>query len=332
MGFTLADLAKIEKQALRKGVIENLLRDSDILGMLPFENVDALTNVVVRWRNLPATGFRAINAAYTHAEGSYEQVYESVYLLGGEIQLDRIFGKVKNTVVDPRVDQISQKVKSLALTFNDYFINGDTATDPDGFEGLKKRVAGMPTRQSVYVAASNAAAADPTSSAAAARTFVTKLEEAYYKTNRGKVNAIFCNEGMRWGIGRAIRLGAASGGAWLELTKDAWDREILTYKGAPLVDAGLKKDQSTEIITDTETAGDAASDATSLYFVSFGLDDGLVGIQLNELETYDPNGGGEMETTPAKQIRIEWPVGLANFGSYSIVRVRNVEGVGGWTE
>lgn len=331
MAYTLAKLAKLETDTLRRGVIMNLLRDSNLMEVLPFENVGSLKSVAVRWKNLPTVAFRRINEGYTPDEGDYEQVWESVYGFGGEIKFDRVFSKVTNTIVDPKVDQMSQKVKALALTFNDYFVNGDHATDEDGFEGLKKRVSLMPSRQSVYFAGAAAAALDPTASTANARAFLDKWEEAWYKCNRGQVNAIIMNEGTYYGFGRVLRYANISGGTMLDMTQDSFDRQVVTYRGAPFIDIGLKRDQTTEIITETETAGDAGSDATSVYFCSFNTEQGVSGIQLGEMDVYDPLNGGEQETTPTTLMRIDWWVGLAGFGSYGVVRGRNFEGAANWT-
>jgi hypothetical protein len=330
MAFTLAQLAKIEKQALKRGVMLNILRFCRIMETFPFENVSALDNIAVRWSSLPDVAFRKIGAGYTASEGDYDQIHESVYAFGGDINLDRIFGKVKNTIVDPRKDQVKMKTKAMAYKFNDYLINGDHATDADGFEGLKKRVAGMPSRQTVYVAAAASAAHVPITDATTARTFLDKWEEAYYKCNNGEVKTILCNEGIRWGFARVLRLAQIGGGGFLDVTRDSFDREILRYKNASIVDMGFKKDQATEIITDTEVAGDGGADATSAYFVSYGTDEGLSGIQLDQMEVYDPLNGGEQESIPAKLVRIEWIMGLANFGSHAFTRLRNFEGASQW--
>jgi hypothetical protein len=94
---------------------------------------------------------------------------------------------------------------------------------------------------------------------------------------------------------------------------------------------GLKKDQSTEIITETEVAGDAGQDATSIYCVAFNEEQGVTGIQLAPMEVYDPLAGGELSTQPSKMTRIDWWLGLAGFGSYGITRGWNVEGAANWT-
>lgn len=331
MAYTIAQLAKLETDPLRKMVIMNLLRHVKVWEFIPFENVDSLNVIATRWQTLPDTSFRAINAGYTPSEGQDEQVYESLFGLGGEIKFDRVFDKIKNTIVDPKMNEINKKTWSLALKWNDYFINGDHATDVLGFEGLLKRVSNMPSRQSVYFAGAAAAALDPTASVANGRAYFDGWEELHYVTNGGEVGAFFCNEKQKWGLGKVARYINASGGVYLDVTKDSFDRDIPTYKGAPIIDMGLKKDQSTQIITDAETAGDAGGDASSIYATSFNSEQGLMGIQLSDMEIYDPLSGGEQESTPTKLMRIDWWNGLANFGSYGVTRGRNVEGASSWT-
>jgi hypothetical protein len=331
MAVTLAMLAKIETQPLKKYIIMNLLREIKVMEILPFENVDSLTSIAVRWRNLPSAAFRKIGGSYTASEGDTEQVWESVYPLGGEILYDRVFEKVKNTIVDMKKMQTDMKLLSIALTFNDYFINGDHGTDADGFVGLKTRVSNMPSRQTVYFAGASSAGLDPTSSTANGRAFIDGLEEMHYKTNRGEHNAFFCNEGIKWGVGRVLRYINTAGGNMLDVTKDSFERSIPTLWGSPIYDMGLKKDQSTEIITATESGGTGVANTTSVYAAAFNEQQGITGIQLDGLESYDPLNGGEQESTPAKMVRVEWWLGLAGFGSYGVVRGRNVESAGNWT-
>jgi hypothetical protein len=331
MAYTLAQLAKLETDPLRKYVMMNLLRYSRLMEYIPWTNVDSLKVIATRWKTLPSVAFRRINEGYTPNEGQDEQVWESLFALGGEIKFDRVFKKIKNTIVDPYKNETDKKLVSLALTFNDYLINGDHATDADGFEGLKKRVSGLPARQSVYFAGAAAAALDPTASTANGRAFFDHLEEMAYKTNRGQLQALLMNEGMIYGLGRVARYIQAAGGNWLDVTQDSFDRQIMTFKGAQCVDVGIKHDQSTEVITDAETAGDAGADATSIYGLSFDEQDGVIGIQLSDIEVYDPLGGSEQEATPTTLMRMEWWLGLAGFGSYGITRGRNVEGASNWT-
>jgi len=332
MAVTLAQLAKIETDPLRKMIMANILREVKVFEVLPFENVNSLKTVAVRYRTLPSVAWRKINAGYTASEGDTEQVWESVYGFGGDINFDRVFEKVTNTIIPMKQLQTDMKLLSMALTWNNYLINGDHATDGDGIEGLNKRVSNMPSRQTVRFAGTGSSAPlDPTASVANGQRFFTKLEEAHVRCNRGQVNAILCNEGTKLGFGRVARYISASGGTFLDVTKDSFDRDIPTYRGAPIIDAGYQKDQTTEVITDTQTADDAGADSTSLYFTSFNSEQGVIGIQLSDMEVYDPLNGGEQESIPAKLLRIDWWNGLASFGSYGIVRAMNLEAPADWT-
>lgn len=330
MAVTLAQVLKLEDNPLKKMIYTNMLRDAPILEYLPFENVNALTSVAIRWTNLPSVAFRRINADYTESEGDVEQVYESVYGFGGKIRIDRVFDKIQGSLIkDPEQLQIEMMSKVMAITFNNYFLNGDHATDVDGFEGLKKRISNMPTRQTVQLGAASADAYDPTSSTANARGFIDDFEEAYYKANGGSPDAILMNEGVKWGFGKVLRyLGVAGYSSQLDSTKDRFDREILSYKGTPFVDAGLLADQTTEIITDTETdAKGDSSDTTSVYFVPFNDEHGIIGIQLSDMEEFP----GENDEATNRVTVVEWWAGLAGFGSYGPVRLWNLEAPGSWT-
>lgn len=331
MALTLSQVAKLEIPNIKRYVILNIIRFAKLMEWLPFENVSSLKSIAIRWQTLPSVAFRAINGTYTASEGEFEQVYESLFGFGGEIKWDRVFDKVTNYVKDPKQAFLDQKLKSMAYNFNDYLINGDPATDPLGFSGLKYRVAAMPTRQSVYFAGSTSAPLDPTASAANGLTFFQHMDEMYKYCNEGAVAAWLCNEDTQLGFGRVSRYLQQAGGGMLSVTQDTLGRDFPTYKGKPIVDTGFKKDQSTEIITNTEVAGDSGADSTSIYAASFEGDQGLTGIQLSELEAYDPNGGAEMETAPAKQMRIEWWCGLASYGSHGIVRGRNLAAPSSWT-
>lgn len=335
MALTLAQVAKLETDEMKKGIMMNLLRFSKLMEEMPFEEVNALTTIAVRATNLPSVAFRRINNGYTASEGDVEQVYESVYVLGGDIELDVIFDKPQlqtNYIVNPRALQIDLKTKAMAFKFNDALINGDHTTDPDSFEGLKVRINNMPSRQKVR-ASGTTDILDPTASAANARRFLDKWEEAFYVAGGGEQspNVILCNEGLKWGFGRVLRYLGTAASVVTDITKDMFDREYPVYKNARIVDVGLKADQSTEIIPSNETAEDAGADATSAYFVPFGTEQGVTGIQVGPLEVRYPTGDSERESKPTKLVRVEWVVGLAGFGSYGPSRLHNIEAPSSWT-
>jgi hypothetical protein len=330
MAYTLAQFAKLETDATKKYVMTNLLREMKIAEYLPFTSVNSLRMSAIRWRQLPDVGFRDLNAGYTEdSSGDVEEVWESLSILGGEVNFDRVFGMVSNTITDPNKLQLDMKLMSIALTFNNYFINGDWASDPLGFEGLKKRVASMPSRQTVHCGVSDAAL-DVTASAASTAKFWNKIAESYQYCNRGQVNLMVCREDLLIGISKSLRYINSAGGNFLDVTKDNFDRSVLNYLGTPIVDIGLKKDQSTEIIlaAEAEYGGSAHTIATSLYFVSLNEQQGVTGVQLRPMEVIPY---AEKDVATVDKTLLEWVVGLAGFGSYGIVRLDSILAPGSWT-
>lgn len=142
----------------------------------------------------------------------------------------------------------------------------------------------------------------------------------------GTSGAILMNRDLYLGVARVLRrLGL------LDTTQDSFNREFSAFDGVPLIDVGLKSDQSTEIILNTYGA---SSNETRMFAVRFGMDDGLVGIQLNKPDAYDPIAAGEGAgnvTGPQKLLRIDWWTGLAGYGSYYAARLTGILAPASWT-
>lgn len=330
MSYTLAQYAKLVTDPAKKYIIQNLIRDMKAQDVLPYHDVDSLKTTALRWRVLPtAPAFRDLNSDYTEdTGGDVEEVWESLYVLGGLVKFDRVYRKLSNTIIDPHKLVLDMKLKSLALSWNDYFINGDHATDVLGFEGLKKRISLMPTRQKISAGNSDSVGLNVTASAANVNLFWTKVEQAHRYCNNGNVNAIFCNEDMLLGFGRSLRYINSAGGQFLDFTKDNFERQQMTYKGVNIYDMGLKKDQSTEIIANEADGAGSAAVAVSIYFASFNEEQGIVGIQLGALEIEED---AKKDVATAKQTLIEWVNGLAGFGSYGLTRIWNILPPASWT-
>lgn len=313
MAVTLNELAKNAQSEYGAMVIKDLIRQSDLLAMVPIADVSGMTVKGLRWQGLPTTGKRKIGGSYTEATGTKENVEETLYIYGGDIQIDRIITKVKNQFQSELDIQTQMLTESVARGFNYDFISGDHGVDPDGLEGLKVRVSNMPARVSI-TKESGGTTLDVLTSAANQNSFIDGLHQCK-KVLGGKVDAWLMNETTYLGISRTLRrLGL------LDTTKDNYEREWETFGGGKLIDVGLKQDLSTEIITSTEGTD---SLGTSIYAVRMGDEEGLNVIQLKGTspEPYDPLGGSEKEGSPAYLRRVDWAVGLKNMSNYfSIVR------------
>lgn len=316
MTVTLVDYFKQATDPLHKGFIADLLRYSDLIGIVPIVDTPGLRVSGTRWQTLPGAAFRQIGAGYTESTGTTEQVQESMAILGGDVKIDAVLTGNSETREDPLVTQMKMKAKAVAFQFNDSFINGDQTVDVDSFEGIKVRNSNMPARMTLDLASAGDSL-KVLADSASRQTFLDSLHDASKYVN-GATHFLM-NENTFLGVGRILRREGL-----LETITDSYDRKFSAFNGVPYVDVGFKADKSTEIITDTEDPGDGGDDATSIYVVRMDTDEGLHAVQLEGegMNVYDPLNGGEMESGPQYLRRIDWPIGLFNLSQYTIARIQ----------
>lgn len=90
-----------------------------------------------------AAAFRAINSEYTPEEATKARYTVDLKPLGGSFQIDRVLA---NVAAGAEVTfQLQQLVKATRTKFTDELVNGDTAVDTNGFDGLDKALTGSST-------------------------------------------------------------------------------------------------------------------------------------------------------------------------------------------
>lgn len=319
MAWTYAELSKIETDILRKSVIDTLLMETNSLELVPWETIGQLSTGFIAVQDLPSVGFRKINAGYTESTGHLKQKVEHVSLLGGDIDTDIAYARAKNTIADARALMQQLMLKAMAYKFNDCLINGNPEVTPEEFKGLRQRVDDVVaegyTGQKVDCACAGKGILNDS---AARHAFLDKLDTLIYAMKGHKPAYIFMNSKLLLAIRSLLRQEKL-----LDTTKDMFDRVIDVYMGARLVDVGVKADQTTEIITSTETSAglDGSDEHTSLYAVTFGEGDMTWGIQEYPLEARDL---GELETLPVFRTRVDFPCGLATVEPRSIGRMYGI--------
>jgi hypothetical protein len=324
VAVTIVDVAQASETELEKGILMQVLRCSDLIGLVPWVTKNTLRVQGTRAQTLPETDFRQYNAGYSEDTGTLEQWSDGLFPLGGDIYIEKQFENLQETLENPSVTQARMKLKSIAMTFNHYFVNGTPALG--GFTGLRHRIMTvLPARQRINLASAAGDSLKVLANAASTHDLVDAMHQAA-KVLGGKASAYLMNENTYLRVSAALRRQGL-----LDTSRDIFDREVKWFNGAQLVDVGLQRDQATAIIADTEDPGDGGNDATSMYAVRFGPagtddtiteGDGLYGIQKNKLFAYDPLNGAEMEARPAFIRRIDWPVTLSTMGdNYAVARI-----------
>jgi hypothetical protein len=314
--YDLIQHAKTTRDPLLAGALNTLLQRSNFITELDWDTIGTLSQRVTRWKSLPALSYRPINGAFSGDIGRFEQLEETVASLGIDIDVDVMYDRDQAATQDPRGTQAEMAVTSMAFTFNDSFINGDLASDPNGIDGLKKRVANLPAAQTITAAANGL---DVNVSDANRHTFLDLLGQARYLLEGGA--DLIIGNGTTYQAFESVvrRLGLYA------TDTDRYGRRVNTFgEGGPvIVDAGTKYDLTTPIITQTETQG-SASDCTSIYIVRLGMGTYLHGIQEYPVRTKDL---GEREAAPVMRTRIDWTPGLAQWNDRAIIRIKGIRWV-----
>ena len=280
MALTLAEATKLTNNPIVPGLVQTFVKESPVIDRIPFKDIAGNAYQYNEELALPGIEFRAVNAAYAESTGTVNPKTESIVILGGDADVDTFLVATGGNLADLRTTQQNMKVKAAAYKFDDTFINGDTATDANSFDGIKKRLVGAQTIVAGTNGLSILGATD-----ADRHLFLDQLDNLI-----ASVLGINASNGALY-MNAAVKAKIASSARRLttyDQTIDSFGRHIQLYNGIPLLDIGNKAD-GTLVIPQTETAG-TSSLTSSIYAVKFGNgeEDGSVcGLQNGSLRATD---------------------------------------------
>ncbi|TFC92047.1 MULTISPECIES: major capsid protein [Cryobacterium] len=136
------DLSVID-EFRKTGVIPDSLIFDDVVN--PAGGGDTLAYGYRRLITQATADTRAINSEYTDQNVTTTPYVTSLAVMGGSFGVDRVVAKLGAAASGSITLNIAQKVKSTNAKFADLVINGDTATDANGFDGLDKALVGSST-------------------------------------------------------------------------------------------------------------------------------------------------------------------------------------------
>ncbi len=150
MAITLAQAQALSQSKLTNFVIDEF-RKSALIDSLPFDNTvkpqggKTLAYVYNRVTTLPTAATRALNNEYTAQEAATTQYTANLKVFGGSFEIDRVLAADENQVLDLVQFELQQKAQATVALFHDLFINGDSSTNANAFDGLAKALASSST-------------------------------------------------------------------------------------------------------------------------------------------------------------------------------------------
>lgn len=270
MAVTLAEAKKNVQDDLQMGVIDEFRKSNWLMEHLTFDDCVSptgggatLTYGYTRLTSQPTAAFRAINSEYTASEVSKTRYTVDLKVFGGSFEIDRVLANMGGIISEVDL-QLTQKIKAANALFNDTFINGDSSTDTNAFDGLDKALTGSTTE---YNAGTSDTAIDLSTSANVTSNYMQFLDmlDEFLSGLDGTPSFIGGNSKL---IAK-IRACARRAGMY-QITPNEFGVQVESYNGIPLVDLGAKagsNDPVVPISTATDTKG-----YTSLYAGRLGLD------------------------------------------------------------
>jgi len=251
-----------------QAVVDEFRRGSWLLDNISFDNTvspgtggSTLVYGYIR-RKVPSVAqFRPINTEYTAQETIRERLSQELKIFGGKFELDRV---IINTAgaVDELNDQMTEKIKGAVNLFHYTVINGDSAVDPDQFDGLDVFITGSSTEFNA-----GGAPIDISTSAlmdANYNEFLDMMTE-FESGLDGRPDAFLVNTRLATKI-----KGVARRAGYYTRAEDAFGRPVDTWSGIPIIDMMSFYDESISATVPVVPI-DTATGTTSLYAVIFGV-------------------------------------------------------------
>lgn len=303
MAMTLLEASKINSGDVKKsGIIETFAENSDILRVMPFEDIPGGSLSYNVEDSLPGVAFRGINESYTGSEGVVNPETEVLKIAGGDLDVDMALMKTRGEGI--RTTHELMKVKALSMNITKNFIKGDSSSDPREFDGLQVRLTG-----SQLIAAGATSGGDALS--------LSKLDELVDAVD--EPNALVMSKAMRRRLSQAARNTSVGGDIRWEL--DAFGRQSAFYADLPILIADYDE-TGARILPFTEAnPGGGAAASTSIYCLSFG-EEKCTGLQNGVMDVRDL---GEIDSSPVMRTRVEWLIGMAIMHPRAAARLNGIK-------
>lgn len=313
---TLPEYAKGLDDMKARAIVQMFSEASDILGVIPFMAAPGGSYRYLTESKLPNVAFRAINAAPTDDRGVMNEHTESCYPLAGNLDVDRAI--LRRFGMERRSREEAMQIKKKAAVWTETFIDGDNASTPTEFSGLKTRlkvVGGSvdgTNKQSRVIANSTASGGAALS--------LTKLDRSITMTAKGGSETVIIMSPLLKDRFIAAERDINVTGHVIQ-SKNEGGTIVTRYGGHRILTGYEAVDEHTGLLPFTEVGyGGGSAVTTSIYVVTFG--EGFVsGLQTAPMEVTDY---GLTEDGYTYRTNVEHDVGMCIEHGYSAIRLSSI--------
>ena len=121
MALTKAEAAKLTQDLMLRGVIETIVKESELLQFLPFMEVTGTAVTYNREATMPAASFYDVGDTWTEATPTFTQVTTPLRILGGDADVDNFLAATYADPNDVEAEVIASRAKAAAHKFSEAF-------------------------------------------------------------------------------------------------------------------------------------------------------------------------------------------------------------------
>ncbi len=302
MATTLAEYARLSQDVLYQGIIETIIKESPILQMMPFIEIQGNALTYNREKTVPEAAFYAVGEQVS-APGAFQfdQLTATLKILIEDADVDNYVKGTRQNVMDIEAAMLELAAKAVRQKFESTFIYGTTTDflgmsgDADAFDGIIK-----------LIDTSQAGTQVVTMGGTGATLTLAKVDELVDAVKPGKPDLLLMSKRSRRKLQALVR----ASGSYLETAKGEFGEYIQLYNGVPVAVSDYIKDSHT-LASGYETAVSGGSCST-IYALKFGEGavcgiQGAGGLQVEQI--------GSLESYDATRTRIKWYCGIVDFSA-----------------
>ncbi len=294
MPMTLADSNLLSLPMMTRGVIDTIVQESRILQLLPFTDVVGNSYLYNQELTLSPVSFYAPNQTWSEGVLTVQQKTAHLSILGGNADVDSFLERTYANVNDLRTVAIQNKAKAVAYSFENTFINGDTAIDPNSFNGIQKLV--DPSQQ---------ISAGP--GANGGQLTLDYMDQLIDLIKPGKPDLILLSRRSRRKLMSLLR----GSGNLFETDVNNFGQRVEFYAGVPIAIDDFQPDNL--------TVG-TSNDCSNIYAMKLG-DSGILGLTNGGIMTEQV---GNLPDQDAWRVRLKFYCGIASKALHSLAQLNGV--------
>jgi len=296
MALTLAEAAKLSNDMLMQGVVETIVKDSQVLQQLPFVEIVGNGLTYNQEKTLPSIDFYDVGDEWAESTPTFEQITANLKIMGGDADVDNFLKSTRSNIQDLEAAVIELKAKALRDKFEEMFIYGDTGTSSKQFDGLRELIDTESAGDQLIAM-----------SATGATLTLNKLDELIDAVKGGKPDMLLMSRRSRRKINALVR---AAGGVMAETDRDKWGNFVQLWDGVPIGTNDWILD--THVVSGSVETATTGGTCSAIYAVQFG-EGALCGLTSPGHLQAEPVG--PLENKDASRTRVKWYVSLALFSS-----------------